>query len=342
MGRLMVAWLFAASMSAASPGETPMQRFEFTRVEMAVPFRIILYAKDSAAATGQAEAAFARIHTLNAILSDYDEHSELNRLCRAAGQGKPVRVSDDLWKVLVRAQEVSAVSQGAFDVTVGPVVHLWRRARRRKELPSDEQIAAARALVGYRLVRLDPRRQTVELLKSGMQLDLGGIAKGYAVDEALAVLRKGGTPRALVDSGGDLGLGDPPPDRPAWRIGLTPLDGAKPVAYLLLANTAVSTSGDNVQYVEIGGRRYSHVVDPRTGRALTDHCRVTVVAPNGMTADAISKAVGVLGPAKGLPLIDDIPHAAAMMLRAPGGQVERHSSRRWKDLPVESASPALP
>ena len=175
-----------------------------------------------------------------------------------------------------------------------------------------------------------------------MQLDLGGIAKGYAVDEALAVLRKGGTPRALVNAGGDLGMGDPPPDRPAWRIGLTPLDGAKPIAYLLLANTAVSTSGDNVQYVEIGGRRYSHIVDPRTAQALTDHCRVTVVARNGMTADAISKAVGVLGPAKGLPLIDDIPGAAALVLRAPRGQVQRYQSSRWKDLPQESSAPAQP
>ena len=204
------------------------------------------------------------------------------------------------------------------------------------------RLAAARTLVGYRLLRLDPKRQTVELLKSGMQLDLGGIAKGYAVDEALAVLRKGGTPRALVNAGGDLGLGDPPPDRPAWRIGLTPLDGVKPVEYLLLSNTAVSTSGDNVQYVEIGGRRYSHIVDPRTGRALTDHCRVTVVAPNGMWADAISKAVGVLGPAKGLPLIDAMPRAAAMVLRAPGGQVERYQSSRWKDLPIECVVPAQP
>ena len=112
MGRLMVAWLFAAGMSAASPGETAVHRFEFTRVEMAVPFKIILYANDASAATGQAEAAFARVHALNAILSDYDEQSELNRLCRTAGQGKPVRVSDDLWKVLVRAKRCLPPAKG--------------------------------------------------------------------------------------------------------------------------------------------------------------------------------------------------------------------------------------
>ena len=219
--------------------------------------------------------------------------------------------------MLAHAEKVSAQSEGAFDVTVGPVVHLWRRARRRKELPRPEQIAAARSLVGYRLVRLDPARHTVELLKAHMQLDLGGIAKGYAVDEALAVLRKQGITRALVDAGGDLGLGDPPPDRPGWRIGLTPLDGTKPVQYLVLSRVAVSTSGDNVQFVELGGRRYSHVVDPRTGMALTDHCRVTIVMPNGMAADALCKVVAVLGPERGLKLIEATPGAAALILRAP-------------------------
>ena len=334
MGRLMVAWLLGVAVPAAAPGELGLQRYEFSQVEMAVPIKIVLYGKDTETASRESSAALARIHALNTIMSDYDPESELCRLCRTAGEGKPVRVSEDLWKVLVHAQKQAAQSDGAFDVTVGPLVHLWRRARRRKELPDSEQLAAARALVGYRLLRLDTAGHTVELLKAGMQLDLGGIAKGYAVDEALAVLRKAGITRALVDAGGDLGLGDPPPGQAGWHIGLTPLDGTKPSQYLVLSRVAVSTSGDNVQFVELGGRRYSHVVDPHTGMALTDHCRVTVVAPNGMVADAITKGVGVLGPQRGIQLIENTPDAAALILRAPEGKVQRYQSSRWKDLPM--------
>jgi thiamine biosynthesis lipoprotein len=338
MGRLMLACLFCVVAPAAAPGGPALERFEFTRVEMAVPIKLVLYAKDRGTASRGADAALDRIHALDAVMSDYKEESELNRLCRTAGEGKPVRASADLWNVLDAAQRLAAASDGAFDVTVGPVVRLWRRARRRKELPDAGQLAAARMLVGFRLLRLDARQHTAELLKAGMQLDLGGIAKGYATDQALATLRKAGITRALVDAGGDLGLGDPPPGQPGWRIGLTTLDGTTPVQYLLLSRTAVSTSGDNVQFVEIGGRRWSHVVDPRTGMALTDHARVTVVAPNGMIADGLTKVVAVLGPEKGFKLIEETAGAAALLLRAPEGKPQRHQSARWKDLPVEPAA----
>ena len=167
-------------------------------------------------------------------------------------------------------------------MTVGPVVRLWRRARRQKELPSPQALRQAEDLVGYKFVRLDAEHQAVELLKKGMAIDLGGIAKGYAMDEALAVLQRHGITRALVEAGGDMRLGDPPPGRSGWRVGIPPLDDpqAEPVSYLEVSRVAVSTSGDMMQYVEIGGKRYSHIVDPRTGMALTDHCRVMVVGPD--------------------------------------------------------------
>jgi thiamine biosynthesis lipoprotein len=323
----------AAAVTTAGPGPA---RFEFEQLEMAVPMKIVLYAPDRAAATRAAREAFARVHALNAIMSDYDPESELRRLCDTAGSGKAVAVSGDLWKVLAHAQTVSAQSDGAFDVTVGPVVRLWRRARRQKELPPPEAIAAARNLVGYRLVGLNPDRHTAELLRPGMRLDLGGIAKGYAMEEAYAVLRKSGFPRAMVEAGGDIRLGDPPPDRPGWHIALTPLDDphGRPESYLVLSRVAVSTSGDSMQFVEIGGRRYSHIVDPRTGMALTDHSRVTVVAPDGMTADALTKVLSVLGPQAGMKLIEATPQAAARLIRAPNGALERYQSSRWKDLPT--------
>ena len=162
--------------------------------------------------------------------------SELRQLCEHSSPGKPIQASTDLWRVLVRARELSQRSEGAFDVTVGPLTLLWRNARRTKELPSPASIAAAREKVGYRLMRLDAGRQTVELLKPGMRIDLGGIAKGYAVDEAMAAIRASGITRMMVEAGGNIGLGDPPPERSGWRIGIAPPDvGQPPRQYVLLA-----------------------------------------------------------------------------------------------------------
>jgi thiamine biosynthesis lipoprotein len=321
-------WCFVLAGTPADPPDSPASaRFEFFQVEMAVPIKIVIYAGDEATADKAAAAAFGRIRQLNGILSDYDSESELRRLCDTSSEG--VR------HVLSRAQALSERTGGAFDVTVGPVVRLWRRARRRKVLPPPDRLEAARDLLGYRLLRLDEDRRTVELLKPGMRLDLGGIAKGYAIDEALAVLRRHGITRALVDAGGDIGLGDPPPDRPGWLIGVASLEpNSPPSRYLWLSNVAIATSGDTWQYVEIDGKRYSHLVDPRTGVGLTDHSTVTVIAEDGMTADGLASAVSVLGPEKGLKLIDQTPGTAAFILRAPKGTAETYESSRWKELPV--------
>jgi thiamine biosynthesis lipoprotein len=305
---------------------------------MAVGIRVVVYAPDEAKAKQATDAAFARIHELNGIMSDYDPRSELMRLCARSKPGNAVAVGGDLWRVLFRAQRVAEQSDGAFDVTVGPVVHLWRRARRRRELPSPERLAEARKLVGYRLVRLIPEGHKVELLKPGMLLDLGGIAKGDACDQALAVLEKQGFRRAMIEAGGDAVLGDPPPGKPGWIVGVcSPTTDSPPARYLALARVAVDTSGDAFQYVEIGGRRYSHIVDPRTGMGLTDGSKVTVVAPNGLTGDPLTKVVAVLGPQRGLKVIEETPGAAAWLLRAPAGKVETFESSRWKDLPTFSA-----
>jgi len=335
MGRLTAAWLVVVGVSGSAAGQPELERFQFTRTEMAVPVKIVLYAPDGAAASRAADAAFSRIHQLNGILSDYDPESELRRLGSAAAEGKAVPVSEDLWRVLSAAQTLSQRSGGAFDVTVGPVVRLWRRARRNQQMPSPERLQAARELVGYQLLRLDPNRHAVELLKPGMSLDVGGIAKGYASDEALAVLRELGIARALVATAGDISLGDPPPGKTGWRIGIAQLQPDQPPSRIvLLSRMAVSTSGDAWQYVEIAGRRYSHIVDPRTGLGLTVRSGVTVVAPNGMLADGLATTVSVLGPQKGLKLIEDTPGAAALVVRAPQGKVETHESSRWKDLPL--------
>ena len=339
MGRLMVAWLLGVIAAANSPAVATPNRFELTQTEMAVPIRIVIYTTDNANAARAAQAAFARFHELNAILSDYNPQSELRRLCDTASEGKVVRVSQDLWRVLLRSQEFSVRSEGAFDVTIGPVVRLWRSARHTKELPSPKSLSAARAKVSYRRIRLDKERRAVELLGPKMRLDLGGIAKGYAVDEAMTVLRNHGVTCMMIEAGGNLGLGDPPPGKPGWRIGIAPPDARSPPRqYLWLSRAAVSTSGDLWQYVTINDVRYSHLIDPRTGMAMTNRCSVTVVAPDGMVADGLSSAVSVLGPERGLKLVEDTPGAAAFVVLVVDGGEKAYQSRGWKELP--QAKPA--
>jgi FAD:protein FMN transferase len=310
--------------SRAETGEPHAQRFEFTEPQMGVPFRIVLYAPEAGAAQSGARAAFDRVAQLNQIMSDYETDSELNELSRTAGQGKAVHVSDDLWIVLERAQRLAEQSEGAFDITVGPAVTLWRRARRSQRLPEPARLAEARKAIGYSHVRLNPQEHTVELRARGMKLDLGGIAKGYALDQALHVLGSRGIIRALVTGGGDMVMSSPPPGQPGWRIQIAPLDvpDAPPSRYVYLANAALATSGDVFQRLEVDGRRYSHIVDPRTGIGLTDHSLVTIIAQDAMTADALATAVSVLGPEKGLKLVEQTSNAEAHIFRQSEEKIE--------------------
>ena len=221
----------------------------FSETHMGSRVEITLYALDDASAKRAVAAAFQRIARLDGIMSDYRPSSELMQLCRQAG-GQPVSVSEDLFAVLSQAQELSRRSGGAFDVTVGPLVRLWRRARKSFQLPDPDDLAQARLLVGYRMLRLDPQKRTAQLERKGMLLDLGGIAKGYAADAALKVLREHGIGSALVAISGDIAAGEPPPGETGWKIGLAPLEGP-PDHSVLLKNAAVSTSGDTEQFVEI-------------------------------------------------------------------------------------------
>lgn len=322
--------IFLAFANAAFSEE----RFTFEKAEMGLPVRVTLYASDEKVASAAADAAFARIAVLNAIFTDYDSDSELCRLSDTSGGGKAVPVSPELWHVLEYARRLSQRSNGAFDMSIGPVVNLWRTARRKKELPSPERLKEALSRSGYDGMRLDCEHRTVELTKPRMRLDAGGIAKGYAMEEALSVLKKNGFPMAMVAGGGDMALGDAPPGQVGWNVEIIALDadGAPAPVLLRLSNCFVSTSGDLYQRLEIAGKRYSHIVDPRTGIGLTDHSLVTVIAERGMEADALSKVVAVLGAEAGFPVIDETPGAACRVVRAPGGAVEVRQSSRWERL----------
>ncbi|CAA9410388.1 MAG: FAD:protein FMN transferase [uncultured Phycisphaerae bacterium] len=300
----------------ATTASAALQRFEFQQPKMGAAFRIVLYAPDQGAADRAAEAAFVRVDALNAILSDYDPESEISRLSRRTLDGpmaKPVKVSDELFHVLDASQKVAKLTDGAFDVTVGPFGGLWRRSNQLGQLPKPARIEEARRSVGHQHVRLDPGTQTVQLLAPRMKLDVAGIAVGYVVDEALRALGKAGVDRALIDAGGDLGMTGPPPGAKGWRVAVQSLRAPQETTgeFVELSHASISTSGDTYRYVEIDGVRYSHILDPRTGLGLTQRIGVTAIARDGLTADWLDTAVAVLGRERGTTVVESTPGAAA-------------------------------
>jgi len=280
----------AASSTAAACADPPtVERHEYTQIHMGVETRIVVRAPAAQAAIA-ARAAFERIAVLDSVLSDYRTDSDLARVNAAAG-GRPVPASEALLAVLSVAIDVARASDGAFDPTIGPLTQAWRAARRTGAPPDADVLREAARLVRWTDVRIDSAARTIQLVRPGMALDLGGIAKGRAVDEALAVLRAHGVRHALVQMGGEIGVTGPPPDEPGWRI-LLP---ASPDTFRLVRG-ALAVSGPTEQFIEVAGTRQSHVLDPRTGAGVTTHDVAIVFAPTAMLADALATAAGVLSP----------------------------------------------
>jgi FAD:protein FMN transferase len=313
-------------LTAKSP---TLHRFEAVEPHMGTLVKITLYSDSQDAAQAAFRAAFERIRALDNALSDYKPDSELNRLTRIA-VGRAVPVSEDLWAVLQAAQEMARASDGAFDVTVGPVTRLWREARRVRRLPGASELRAAAARSGHEKLHLDGVRRTAMLDQPGMALDLGALAKGYAASEALAVLRRSGAGSALVAISGDLACGDPPPGSRGWRVAMH--DAAARAgdipAVVELANVAVSTAGADEQHLDEGERRYSHIVNPASAMGITEDITVTVIAPTGLEADALDTAISVLGVARGLALLESRPDTAALITRRTPTGIALFPSRR--------------
>lgn len=321
---------------------------------MGTRVRVLCYAPSEAAGKAAADAAFREATRLNAVYSDYDRTSELSVLNRSAGTAEGRRVSDDLFRVLSRGEYWHYKSGGAFDPTVGPIVKVWRWARRNRRMPSDERLKAARERSGFAHLVIDPDDRTVRLTKAGMMLDLGGIAKGAIADAMIATLAEHGVTRALVDAGGDVVCSDGPPDRKGWKVAMLPLPAvdrdveaalARPEPrYVWVTHAAVATSGDAFQYVELDGKRYSHIVDPRTGLGLTSQLGVSVIVRKGdahkspgTDADALASALNVLGPAKSLALLEKLPGAGALVMqRHTDGAVRVTESAR-----LDAIAPAI-
>lgn len=313
------------------------ERVTATRRLMGVPWTITVYASSRAAGARAIEAGFAEVARLEAILSDYDPTSELSRLSARAPTAEPVPIGEDLGRVLARAVAIRDATGGGFDPTVGPLTTLWRQARRAGRLPAAEKIAAARAAVGPETLVLQADGRAAVLTRPGMRLDLGGIGMGYAVDRALEILGAMGINAAMIDASGDIAVSGPPPGTQGWVIDAAPLPRSEvgPEARLVLTYAAVTTSGDAYQAVQIEGRRYSHIVDPRTGLGVAGPAAVTVVARDCTTADALATAASVLGPEAAAVVIAAEPGCAAWFVWAERGELRQVRTPRW---PAQASS----
>jgi thiamine biosynthesis lipoprotein len=301
------------ALAAGCAGAPPPAQVSAGRYAMGTVFELTLVGGDRAALERASEDAYALVERLESRVSTWRPDSDVSRLNQAAGRG-PVALDPEVAALLARSVELSRATRGAFDVTVGPLVALWQAAAARDALPAPDAIAAARALVGPDRLRVDRTRAT---LAAGSAVDVGGVAKGWAIDRVRAQLG-GGVGAALLSFGqsSTWAIGRPP-DAPGWRLLVRGADGGF-AGVITLRDRALSVSGTLGQWSEIGGRRYGHVIDPRSGEPLTSAREAVVVTRDATLAEALSKALLVLGPDAGIALVDGWPDAEALLIDADG------------------------
>ena len=263
---------------------------------MGSPFMIVLYGNDSLQAVDLAKQSFKLVDSFNNIFSDYLNSSELMQLNASAGTHSVVKVSLALLDILLLSKIAFEKSDGAFDITVGPLVKLWRSARKTNQFPSAKKIDAAKNLTGFNKLIIDTVNKKVTLTETGMSLDLGGIAKGWIAQKVIDFLGSKNITIALADAGGDIAMSAALPNSKGWSIGVNVPESKEELLEksLLIQNKSVATSGDAYQFIEHEGKRYSHITDPQTGYGVTFQRNVTVIANDGATADWLATACSIL------------------------------------------------
>jgi FAD:protein FMN transferase len=305
----------AAPRRERRPEPAPAALFSESRPAMGTTFEIHLYAADQARALELFEAAFEEVERVEAALSNYRPSSELSRI-NAQAAAAPVTTDPEVFGLLERAFAYSRRSDGAFDMTVGRLMKAWGFFRGSGRFPSDEELERVRGQTGWRRVRLDPARRSVRFLTPGLELDPGGIGKGYALDRVAALLREHGVTAALLTSGSSsiYALGAPP-GKPGWTVSVPdPLDRARTLSRVVLKDRSLSTSGNYEKFFRVGGRTYCHIMDPRTGRPVDGVLQTTVIAPEATDSDALSTTVFVLGPERGARLLKGMADTAAFVV----------------------------
>jgi FAD:protein FMN transferase len=285
---------------------------------MACHFDVLLNPDGPEQQLAWASAALDLVHVLEQQLTVYRLDSELSQL-NATAAGRPVVVEPELYALLRQAREISQTTEGAFDPTAGPLIRVWRNARQNGRLPTDNELHAAREIVGMELVHFDDRQQTVTFARDGVELNLGAIGKGYAIDRAAALLREHGLTDWLLHGGkSSILVGGGHAGWPGWPIGLrNPMRPEAEWGTLLLTDQALGTSGTAVQSFRVDGKRYGHVLDPRTGWPVEGMASASAVARTAAEADAFSTAFYVLGVEKACSLCDTRPDLAAVLFPEP-------------------------
>jgi len=296
------------------------------RVVMGTFARVVAVAKNSNKAHSSIQAAFAEIEKVDELMSDYKSDSEISRINRD-GFKRAVEVSESTYQVLQRSVEFSKLTGGAFDITVGPLVDLLRSAEKNGAAPSKDEIARAKMKVGFEKLQLDAENRTVKFAVEGMRLDLGGIAKGYAIDKAVEAMQKCGASGGMVDIGGDIRcFGTPPKGRDHWLIGVQDpnvtnddIGTGQLLSTLKLTNAAVATSGGYRRFVLIDGKKYSHIIDTNRGGSASELASVTIISKDAISADALATAISVMGSERGLALIEKMPETEAILISSQPG-----------------------
>ncbi len=283
-------------------------RYEDSRISMACAYSIVAYGEDESKASAAVTAALDEVDRIDRLMSHYKPESPLSQLNRKAAS-EAVKVEPELFDFIAECLHYSRESNGAFDVTVGPLLKAWGFFRGEGRMPKAGELAEARSKVGWQHVILDNKEKTIRFDRAGVELDLGGIAKGYAVDRAVEVLKQHGINRALVSACGSTiyGLGSPPGED-AWKVKLRdPVSSQKTAMTVRLKDRALSVSGSYEKFFDLGGKRYSHIFDPRTGWPVQGVLSVAVLTNDGTTGDALDNVLYVSGVEASKRLLKTLP-----------------------------------
>lgn len=323
MWRLIFLFLFPVTLSAQ------LKRFQFTENKMGSTFSIILYCDDSTKASVLSKECFAIVDSMNNIFSDYSTRSEVGKLA-SMPVVKDQRVSDELFEVIRLSKNAWKNSDKSFDVTIGALTQLWRKAKKENRFPRDEEIKIAKQSTGFKNVSYDIFVKTISFKTPGLRLDFGGIVPGYVAQKVLDHLKSRNINIALVDASGDIVMADPPPEKKGWLVGINLPESEHEVwdKKLELKNLAVSTSGDIYRYTVHNGKKYSHIIDPKTGYGVISQRNVTVISKNGAEADWLATACSILPIKKALRLAKE-RHAVLFIATVDGDKVMTYKSENF-------------
>jgi FAD:protein FMN transferase len=323
MWRLIFLLLFPFTISAQ------LKRFQFSENKMGSSFNVIFYHTDSAEAMSLAKECFLIVDSLNNIFSDYSSESEVGKLALQSSQ-TDIKVSDELFAMIVRSKDVWKRSGKTFDITIGALTQLWRKTKKENRFPSEAEIKPAKDLTGFKNLIIDERSKVISFKKQGMRLDFGGIVPGYAAQRVIDFLKTKNINIALADASGDIVMGDAPPGKDGWAIGINLPENENEIwdKKLELKNFAVSTSGDIYRYTIHNGIKYSHIIDPKTGYGVTSQRNVTVITKYGTDADWLATACSILPIKKALALAEK-EHAAILIATLNGEKIITYKSKSF-------------